>query len=240
MALLSSLLILAAGGWIGANLGQQFFPKDLSYLAYINIWLPEDSSFDSTNDLSAKTEQLVARVAAEQKIRLHSVNSYIGGAAPRFWYSLAPEPNHKNFAQIVVFAEDKHELLKLLPLVRARASHEIAGAIVDVMQLETGDAVGIPIQIRISGDHFETLRHLADNVKDLLRANPIPGHPDSRRLGRRPLQRSIGGRPGPRQPRGHEQLRRGIGLHFRHERHPGNRSARRQQANPGDSQAACR
>ena len=30
VALLASLLILAAGGWIGANLGQQFFPKDLS------------------------------------------------------------------------------------------------------------------------------------------------------------------------------------------------------------------
>jgi multidrug efflux pump subunit AcrB len=173
MALLASSLILAAGGVIGAGLGQQFFPKDLSYLAYINVWLPEDASFDSTNEIAARTEELVARVAAEQKIRLHSVNSYIGGAAPRFWYSLAPEPNHRNFAQIVVFAEDKHELLRLLPLIQARASSTIAGAIVDVMQLETGDAVGIPVQIRISGDHIETLRRLADNVKDVLRAIPI-------------------------------------------------------------------
>ncbi|MEO8026536.1 MAG: efflux RND transporter permease subunit [Bryobacteraceae bacterium] len=172
VALASSLLILAAGGWIGANLGQQFFPKDLSYLAYINVTLPEDSSFDLTNDTTSKVEQIVERVAAEQHVLLHSVNSYIGGSAPRFWYSLAPEPNHRNFAQIVVFADDKHAVPKLLPFIQARASREVAGAVVDAWQLETGDAVGIPIQIRLSGDRFETLHKLADDVKDMLRAIP--------------------------------------------------------------------
>ncbi len=172
VALLCSLLILAAGGWIGANLGQQFFPKDLSYLSYINVSLPEDASFDSTDNTAAKVEAIVQRVAAANHIPLHSVNSYVGGAAPRFWYSLAPEPNHRNFAQIVVFAENKHDILRLLPLVQASAAREVAGAIVDAWQLETGDAVGIPIQIRLSGDHIETLHKLADNVKDTLRAIP--------------------------------------------------------------------
>ena len=172
VALLASLLILAAGGWIGANLGQQFFPKDLSYLAYINVTLPEDAAFELTNDTAGKAEQIVERVAAEQRVPLHSVNSYVGGAAPRFWYSLAPEPNHRNFAQIVVFAADKHDVPKLLPAIQARVSSEIAGAIVDTWQLETGDAVGIPIQVRLSGDNIETLRKLAGNVKDILRGIP--------------------------------------------------------------------
>ena len=172
LALLSSVLILAAGGWIGASLGQQFFPKDLSYLSYINVTLPEDAAFELTDDTTAKVEQVVERVAAAEHIPLHSVNSYIGGAAPRFWYSLAPEPNHKNFAQIVVFAEDKHAVLRLLPLVQASVSREIAGAIVDAWQLETGDAVGIPIQIRLSGDHIETLHKLANDVKGILRGIP--------------------------------------------------------------------
>ncbi len=100
------------------------------------------------------------------------MNSYIGGSAPRFWYSLAPEPNHRNFAQVVVFVKNEHDLPKLLPLIQERASHEVAGAIVDTWQLETGDAVGIPIQIRLSGDHIETLHKLADNVKETLRAIP--------------------------------------------------------------------
>ena len=117
-------------------------------------------------------EDIIEHVAAEHKIPLHSLNSYIGGSAPRFWYSLAPEPNHRNFAQIVVFAENKYDLPKLLPLIQASASSEVAGAIVDVWQLETGDAVGIPIQIRLSGDHIETLHKLADDVKEVLRGIP--------------------------------------------------------------------
>jgi multidrug efflux pump subunit AcrB len=171
-ALAASLLILGLGGWVGANLGQQFFPKDLSYLAYVNVSLPEDAAFDQTDDTTKTVERMIEQVAAENRIRLRSVNSYVGGAAPRFWYSLAPEPNHQNFAQTVIFAEDKHDIAKLLPLVQARASRKVAGAIVDVSQLETGDAVGIPIQVRISGDHIETLRKLAENVKGIL--NGIP------------------------------------------------------------------
>lgn len=171
-ALLASLLILAAGGWIGAGLGQQFFPKDLSYLAYVNISLPEDASFELTNDTAAQVERIVERVAAERNIGLHSVNSFVGGSAPRFWYSLAPEPNHRNFAQIVIYTNDKHQMLQLLPAVQAGVSREVAGALVDVWQLETGDAVGIPIQVRLSGDRIETLRKLAENVKDILRNIP--------------------------------------------------------------------
>ena len=200
LALLSSLLILGAGGWIGANLSQQFFPKDLSYLSYINVSLPEDAAFDLTNDTSAKVEDIVERTAAEQHIPLHSVNSYIGGAAPRFWYSLAPEPNHRNFAQIVVFAEDKHAVLRLLPVVQARVSREVAERDRGHMAtLETGDAVGIPIQIRLSGDNIETLHEAHRKQRQRNTEGHSSGDADSRRLGRGPVQYRAGHRSGPRQ-----------------------------------------
>jgi len=170
--LLASFLILAGGGLIGVNLGQQFFPKDLSYLAYINISLPEDASFELTNDTTAQVEAIVERVAAERHTTLRSLNSYVGGSAPRFWYTLAPEPNHQNFAQIVLLAEDKHEVPKLLPALQERVSREVPGALVDVWQLETGDAVGIPIQIRLSGERIDTLHVVANSVKDILRGIP--------------------------------------------------------------------
>ncbi len=170
--LLASFLILAGGGWIGANLGQQFFPKDLSNLAYVNVLLPEDASFELTDDTVAAVERVVERTAAEQHIALRSLNTYVGGSAPRFWHTLSPEPNHPNFAQIVLSVDDQRDVLKLLPDVQTKVSREIAGALVDVSQLETGDTVGIPIQIRISGDRIDTLRSIAEKIKDTLRAIP--------------------------------------------------------------------
>jgi multidrug efflux pump subunit AcrB len=48
----------------------------------------------------------------------------------------------------------------------------LAGAQIDVRQLETGDAVGLPVAIRLSGERIETLRSAAERVKAILKANP--------------------------------------------------------------------
>ncbi len=170
--LAASLLILAAGVWIGSTLGQQFFPNDLSPLAYVNVTLPEGASFALTNAKTAQVENTIRRVAGERHVALRSLSSFVGGSAPRFWYALAPEENHRNFAQIVIRGADERAILQLLPAVQERVLREIAGAIVDVSPLETGDEVGIPIKLRISGDNIPALRTIAGSVKDLLRSNP--------------------------------------------------------------------
>src|SRR6185295_9971167 len=92
---------------------------------------------------------------------LTSMTSFVGGGGPRFWLSAAPEPSQLNYAQILVEVADKHDTSQLVdPLQRALDSR-IAGARVDVRQLETGAAVGIPIAVRISGEDIHTLRTLA-------------------------------------------------------------------------------
>src|SRR5262249_43815502 len=43
-AFLAALLVLLAGGTFVANqLRTQFFPKDLQYLSWVDVWLPEDA-----------------------------------------------------------------------------------------------------------------------------------------------------------------------------------------------------
>ncbi len=43
-----SLVVLLAGGVIGRQLRQQFFPKDLAALSTVDIWLPEDAAISAT------------------------------------------------------------------------------------------------------------------------------------------------------------------------------------------------
>ncbi|HMV51935.1 MAG TPA: efflux RND transporter permease subunit, partial [Blastocatellia bacterium] len=59
----------------------------------------------------------------------------------------------------------------IAPLQNA-LSAGVAGARVDVRQLEAGKAVGVPIQIRISGEDIGTLRAQAEQVKAIFRADP--------------------------------------------------------------------
>jgi multidrug efflux pump subunit AcrB len=59
-----------------------------------------------------------------------------------------------------------------VPYFQDRISKQVAGARVDVRQLETGKPVGIPIAVRISGEDIGELRRLAEKAKAVLRATP--------------------------------------------------------------------
>ncbi len=172
LTLLLSFIVLGIGAWIGSSLRLQFFPKDLSHLAYINIYLAEDAPFTRTNTIASAVERVVEQVAAEQHRPIESLDTFIGGGAPRFWYSLAPESRHANYAQVVLAFRDEHDTEPLLPVLQSRLSREIAGARIDVRQLETGAAVGLPIQIRVSGENIDALRAAADRVKRIIQDIP--------------------------------------------------------------------
>ena len=165
LALLLSLVVLATGAWVGSDLKLQFFPKDLSHLAYVNIYLPEDASFSLSNDAAARVERIIEQVASREHRPLESLDMFIGGGAPRFWYSLAPESRHANYAQVVLALQDEHDTASLVPALQKRLSSEITDARIDVRQLETGSAVGLPIQVRVSGENIAALHDAADEVK---------------------------------------------------------------------------
>ena len=168
-----AVVVLAAGGGIGAALKQQFMPKDLSQLAFIDVFLPEDASITSTSDVVAQVEKIAQEVSAAEKMPIEALSSFVGGGAPRFWYSLSPESPHPNYAQVVLVFQDKHHTHQLLPHIQTRISREIASARIDVRQLESGDSVGLPVAIRISGQDIGLLGATAERVKKILRDVPL-------------------------------------------------------------------
>ena len=183
MTLAGALVLLAAGGGVASGLRQQFFPKDLSYLSYVDVWLPEDATFGATNATAARAEAVIRRVADEYakahpdeegKPRdvLVSVTSFIGGGGPRFWFSVAPELFQPNYAQLLINLRDKHDTEHLVGPLQYALSAEVPGAHIDVRQLETGKPVGIPVSVRISGESIPELRRLADQLRAVMRAVP--------------------------------------------------------------------
>jgi multidrug efflux pump subunit AcrB len=167
LVLLLSFLVLGGGAWIGSGLKLQFFPKDLSHLAYINIYLPEDAPFTAADKTASAVARVVEQVSTEQHRPVELIDTFIGGGAPRFWYSLAPEPRHANYAQLVLAFRDEHDTAPLLPVLQTRLSRQITGARIDVRQLETGAAVGLPLQVRVSGENIPALRAAAIRVKGI-------------------------------------------------------------------------
>ncbi|MEI6667219.1 MAG: efflux RND transporter permease subunit [Acidobacteriota bacterium] len=184
------LSLAAAGVVIGvgfastSKIKSDFFPRDLSYLSYVDVWLPTDAPLSATNALTTQAEHIIERVAAEYGTQhpgedgkprevLRSVTSFVGGGSPRFWFSVAPEVQQLNYAQVLVQVNDKHDTNPLLPLLQHAVSEQIAGALVDVRSLEMGKPVGIPVSVRISGSDVPTLRKLAEDAKAVFRAVPL-------------------------------------------------------------------
>jgi multidrug efflux pump subunit AcrB len=182
--LIASLTFLALGAFFMSQLKNQFFPKDLSYLFYLDVWLPEDSPLSATNEAARLSEMVVQEVAKEYgkkhpddkgrpRAILESLTTFVGGGGPRFWFSAAPEQQQLNYAQIIVQVKDKHDTNHLVGPLQGALSANVIGARVDVRQLESGKAVGLPIAVRLSGDDIPTLRAFAEQVKNIFRAIPL-------------------------------------------------------------------
>jgi multidrug efflux pump subunit AcrB len=176
-----ALLVLVAGAALASRLKPQFFPQDHQYLSYVDVWLPEDAPLSATRAAVDHVERIVYRVSGElataadatsPRPLLKSMTAFVGGGAPRFWFSVAPEQSQLNYAQVLIEVEDKHDTARLVGPLQRALSAEVPGALVDVRRLETGPPIGIPIAIRISGDDIPTLKRLARQVKGIFDAVP--------------------------------------------------------------------
>src|ERR1700736_5716923 len=183
LCLAGSLLLLVAGGIVFSTLKPQFFPKDLQYFSYIDVWLPEDTPASATSAVTQQVESITRRVAEEYgrshpehghpKDVLQSMTTFVGGGGPRFWSSATPEDRQTNYAQVILRTKDNHDTTPLLALLQPELDRQIPGAIIDTRTLETGKPVGIPIQVRISGEDLPRLRAEAEQLKQIFRGIPI-------------------------------------------------------------------
>ncbi len=199
LCLAASLILLIAGGVVFATLKPQFFPKDLQYFSYIDVWLPEDSPVSATSAVTQQVESITRQVAEDYGRRhpehgrpkevLQSMTTFVGGGGPRFWSSATPEDRQTNYAQVILRTKDNHDTTPLLALLQSELDRRVPGAMIDTRTLETGKPVGIPVQVRISGEDVTRLRLEAEKLKQIFRDVPIAarvrddwGDPSSREV----------------------------------------------------------
>jgi multidrug efflux pump subunit AcrB len=182
-----SLVFLIGGGLFGSRLKTQFFPEDVQYWFYLDIWLPNDTPLSATNDAAMQAESVVRQVienapdVTDKEHRGHllkSLTTFDGGGGPRFWFSVSPEMPQTNYAQMIVEITDKEASPKLARPIQDALDREVPGAWVTVRQLQT-NPVDNPVELLISGQEdvdarneendIRTLRQLAGRAEDIVR-----------------------------------------------------------------------
>ena len=101
-----SLVVLVLGGVFFSMLNPQYFPKDLSYLSYVDVWLPPDAPLGATDTITQRAETVIRQEAERfgnehhRKDVLKSLTTFVGGGGPRFWFSVDPERQQLNYAPV--------------------------------------------------------------------------------------------------------------------------------------------
>src|SRR5690606_9254023 len=79
---------------------------------------------------------------------LLSIASFIGGGAPRFWFSVTPQLHQRNYAQLIMQVNNKEITGEIIPHIQRALSSRIPEAIIDVRQLQT-NPVPYPVELRL-------------------------------------------------------------------------------------------
>lgn len=181
--LLCSLVLVFAGCKVQSQLKPQFFPKDLSYLSYVDLWLPEDATVESSRMAADEAVRIVRETASQWEVAtgraskglppaLKHVTTFVGGGGPRFWFSVTPELRQPNYAQLLIEVSDSYLTKDLVGPFQQALSAQLPGVRADVQELENGPPIGVPVQIRLFGEHLPTLRAEAEKLHQLLEKQP--------------------------------------------------------------------
>jgi multidrug efflux pump subunit AcrB len=193
MVMVASLAILASGVYFKSELKNSFFPDDVEYLFYLDVWMRNGETIMATNDTVAEIERVVMEVG-EQYGKDHPdedgnpreivvfMSDFVGGGAPRFWFSVTPQLSQTSYGQIIVRVSDKNDTPDFVVPLQKALTESVPGAFVDVRQLQT-NPVNYPVAYRLYGrsavgteDEAEVYRELialAEEAAEILRSTPL-------------------------------------------------------------------
>jgi len=195
--LIASLVFVLLSGVLFKQLKTSFFPDDVQYWSYADVWLPNDANFDATNESAQQVERIIRQQAelwgkqhpdkdGKPAQILRYVTTWVGGGSPRFWFSLSPQSQQLNYAEVLIELTEKEITPAFVNQVQPVLSAAVPGARIDLRQLQT-NPVNYPVEIRVtshadvstanSAQDIRVMRNIANQVMEILRSAPATARP---------------------------------------------------------------
>jgi multidrug efflux pump subunit AcrB len=167
LVLVSSVLAFVAGLGILRLVPQLLFPLAERDQFVMDVWLPEGARIEATD---ATVRHIEAVLAHEPLVK--SYTSFLGESAPRFYYNVNPQAPAANYAQVLVNTKDVKGTPKLVERLRPLLADVAPEAKVFVKELQQGQVMEAPVEVRIVGDDTATLQTLGSQVEEIFRHTP--------------------------------------------------------------------
>lgn len=157
---------IVAGALLIGTLPQQMMPTADRNQFAVEIYMPAGSAIERTTKVADSLEHILRRDP-----RVVSVASFKGCSSPRFQTSYAPQIGGTDYAQFIVNTTGAKETVELLDEYSPRYTYAFPDAQIRFKQLSYSEAV-YPVEFRLSGENFDSLRADADKLLKLMRSMP--------------------------------------------------------------------
>jgi multidrug efflux pump subunit AcrB/outer membrane protein TolC len=167
LVLVSSVVAFVLGVGILKLVPQLLFPLAERDQFVMDVWLPEGAKIEATD---AAVRRIEAVLKQEPLVKTYA--SFLGESAPRFYYNVNPQAPAGNYAQILVNTKKVKGTPALVAGLRKRLADVAPEAKVFVKELQQGQVMEAPVEVRIVGDDASTLKTLGGQVEDIFRHTP--------------------------------------------------------------------
>ncbi len=148
------------------KIGFSLFPVSEKPMFNVDIHTPPGTSLKETNRVARLVEQDLLH--QEDVV---SVSTNVGKGNPRVYYNVFQQDFTPHYAQLFVQTKpemDVPEIVAMTDTLRARYE-KLPGAKVEVKQFQQGPPLPAPIEIRIMGNHLDTLARYSNVLEDVMK-----------------------------------------------------------------------
>ena len=154
------------GVFLFTRLQIQMLPKADRNCFAVEMHLAEGSTLQQTEAVADSMEAVL-----RSDPRVTSVTSFIGCSSPRFHATYAPQMAHKNYAQFIVNTTSEKNTLKLIREYGPKYEYHFPNAYIRFKQIDY-QAVNNPVEVRFSGDDFDSMKQAAEGMKNFMNTLP--------------------------------------------------------------------
>jgi multidrug efflux pump subunit AcrB len=170
-----ALMIGSFSFWYLNNPTIVFFPDNDPKSVYVTMELPLGTDIHKTDKVSERVEKIVKKTLEPYKDIIRSIATNVGsGKGGMFEGSRAANKSLTTISFVEYKDRKEHNTSEIMKLI-SKNLNGFVGAKIFVEKDEGGPPVGNPINLEISGDDFERLLSISNNIKEMLDADKIPG-----------------------------------------------------------------
>jgi len=159
--------MFAVSLWGFGFVKQSFFPPSTRSQFMVDVWLPQGTDIQSTEQHVEQLEQWLGKQDGIGK-----VTSFVGRGGLRFLLTYKPEQPNMAYAQLLVDVDDSSQIVEMITKTECYMADEMPDVVGYGVKFELGPGGKGKIQAKFLGADPEVLRDLAGKAEAVMRQNP--------------------------------------------------------------------